>query len=49
MNQMSVCFLCVLGDTIEKIAIQKAGIFKRNKPSLIGVNCPHDVLQASIR
>jgi dihydrofolate synthase / folylpolyglutamate synthase len=37
----------VLGDTIDKIAIEKAGIIKRNVDALIGPGCPLSVMQVS--
>lgn len=36
----------ILGDTIEKIALEKGGIIKQGRPILVGPKCPHDVLQA---
>ena len=35
----------ILGDTIEKIAREKAGIMKQGKPVLIGMNCPVEVMK----
>ena len=35
----------ILGDTIEKIAREKAGIMKYNCPVLVGDNVPHDVMR----
>ena len=35
----------VLGDTVEQIAREKAGIIKPNVPVLIGPGCPVDVIQ----
>jgi dihydrofolate synthase / folylpolyglutamate synthase len=35
----------ILGDTIEKIAIEKGGIIKPNRPVLVGPNVPHAVLR----
>ena len=35
----------ILGDTIEKIATEKAGIIKPGRPVLVGPNVPHDVLR----
>jgi dihydrofolate synthase/folylpolyglutamate synthase len=34
----------ILGNTIELIAREKGGIFKKNCPVLVGKNCPNDVL-----
>jgi len=36
----------ILGDTIEAIALEKAGIMKAGVPVLVGPNVPHDVLRA---
>jgi len=36
----------ILGDTIEKIAREKAGIIKPSRPVLVGPQCPQDVLRA---
>lgn len=35
----------ILGDTIEQIAKEKAGIIKERKPVLVGPNVPHDVIR----
>ena len=35
----------ILGDTIELIAVEKAGIIKPGRPVLVGPNCPHDVIR----
>ena len=35
----------ILGDTIEKIALEKGGIIKPGRPVLVGPHCPHDVLR----
>ena len=35
----------ILGDTIEKIALEKGGIMKKDSPVLVGKNCPLEVLQ----
>jgi dihydrofolate synthase / folylpolyglutamate synthase len=35
----------ILGDTVEKIAAEKAGIIKPGRPVLVGPNVPHDVLR----
>lgn len=35
----------ILGDTIEKIGREKAGIIKPFKPALIGPGCPMDVMK----
>ena len=35
----------ILGDTIEKIALEKGGIIKPNCPVLVGPHCPQDVLR----
>lgn len=35
----------ILGDTIELIAKEKAGIIKEGRPVLVGPNVPHDVLR----
>jgi len=34
-----------LGDTVEKIAVEKAGIIKANVPVLVGPNVPHAVIR----
>ena len=34
-----------LGDTLEKIAIQKAGIIKHNVPVVVGIQTPHKVIK----
>ena len=39
----------ILGDTIEAIALEKAGIMKAGVPVLVGPNVPHDVLRVSVR
>lgn len=36
----------ILGDTIEAIASEKAGIMKPSVPVLVGPHCPHEVLRA---
>jgi dihydrofolate synthase/folylpolyglutamate synthase len=36
----------ILGNTIEKIAKEKAGIIKENCPVLVGPHCPHDVIRS---
>ena len=36
----------ILGDTIEKIAKEKAGIMKKNVPVLCGADVPHNVLRS---
>jgi dihydrofolate synthase/folylpolyglutamate synthase len=38
----------ILGDTIEKIALQKAGIMKPNIPVIVGLDCPIEVLRVMI-
>ena len=35
----------ILGDTIEKIAYEKAGIFKKGKIAVVGEDCPRHVFQ----
>lgn len=35
----------ILGDTIEKIAVEKAGIMKPGRPVLVGPHVPHQVLR----
>jgi dihydrofolate synthase / folylpolyglutamate synthase len=35
----------ILGDTIEKIALEKGGIIKPNRPVVVGPNVPHAVLR----
>uniref|UniRef100_A0A7S3V740 Mur ligase C-terminal domain-containing protein n=1 Tax=Chaetoceros debilis TaxID=122233 RepID=A0A7S3V740_9STRA len=35
----------ILGDTVELIAMEKAGIIKKDAPVLVGPNCPHDVIR----
>ena len=35
----------ILGDTIEKIALEKGGIIKPNCPVVVGPGCPHHVLR----
>ena len=35
----------VLGDTLEEIALDKAGIFKPGVPALIGKSCPVELLK----
>lgn len=35
----------ILGDTIEKIALEKGGIIKADRPVLVGPNCPQTVLR----
>lgn len=35
----------ILGDTVEKIATEKAGIIKPGRPVLVGPNVPHHVLR----
>jgi dihydrofolate synthase/folylpolyglutamate synthase len=34
----------ILGDTVEKIAIEKAGIMKRNVPIIVGPGVPQDII-----
>jgi folylpolyglutamate synthase/dihydropteroate synthase len=36
----------ILGDTIEKIALDKSGVIKQNIPVLVGEDCPHELIQA---
>jgi len=36
----------ILGDTIELIAGEKAGIIKKNRPVLVGPNVPHNVIRS---
>jgi len=36
----------LLGDTVEKIAIEKAGIIKCNVPVVVGPNVPHEVIRS---
>lgn len=36
----------ILGDTIQKIAREKGGIIKKDRPVLVGPHVPHDVLRA---
>jgi hypothetical protein len=38
----------ILGNTIELIAANKAGIFKPHVPALIGPSCPYEVMRVSI-
>lgn len=39
----------ILGDTVEEIAVEKAGIFKPGVPALVGAGCTAmEVLQVSI-
>lgn len=39
----------ILGDTLEEIAVEKAGIFKPGVPALVGEGCTAmEVLQVSI-
>lgn len=35
----------ILGDTVEKIALEKGGIIKKGRPVLVGPHVPHDVLR----
>jgi len=35
----------ILGDTVEKIAVEKGGIIKENCPVLVGPNVPHETLR----
>ena len=35
----------ILGDTVELIAVEKAGIIKKDVPILVGPNVPHDVIR----
>jgi len=35
----------ILGDTVEKIALEKGGIIKKDRPVLVGPNVPLDVLR----
>ena len=35
----------ILGDTVEKIAVEKGGIIKPDRPVLVGPNVPHNVLR----
>ena len=35
----------ILGDTVEKIALEKGGIIKPGRPVLVGPHVPHDVLR----
>lgn len=35
----------ILGDTIEQIAMEKAGIMKPNVPALVGDACPQDLMR----
>lgn len=35
----------ILGNTLELISINKAGIFKSNVPALIGPGCPFDSMK----
>lgn len=35
----------ILGDTIEKIAVEKGGIIKPNRPVVVGPHVPHEVLR----
>jgi dihydrofolate synthase/folylpolyglutamate synthase len=39
----------ILGDTIEKIAMQKAGIMKPGVDVLVGPGCPIELLRVSVR
>lgn len=39
----------ILGDTVEKIAIDKAGIIKPGVPALVGERCPVELLRVSSR
>ena len=39
----------ILGDTVEKIAVEKGGIIKENCPVLVGPNVPHNVLRECAR
>lgn len=38
----------ILGDTIEKIAFEKAGIIKKNKPVIVGPGCPMDIIKVHL-
>lgn len=35
----------ILGNTLELIATNKAGIFKTNVPALIGPGCPYEPMK----
>jgi folylpolyglutamate synthase/dihydrofolate synthase len=35
----------ILGDTVELIAMEKAGIIKSNAPVLVGPHCPHETIR----
>ncbi|CAM9816029.1 unnamed protein product, partial [Ectocarpus sp. 13 AM-2016] len=35
----------ILGDTVEQIALEKAGIFKPGVPTLVGDGCPVDIMR----
>ncbi|CAM9889446.1 unnamed protein product, partial [Ectocarpus fasciculatus] len=35
----------ILGDTVEQIALEKAGIFKPGVPALVGDGCPIDIMK----
>ncbi|CAM9458112.1 unnamed protein product [Ectocarpus sp. 12 AP-2014] len=35
----------ILGDTVEQIALEKAGIFKPGVPALVGDGCPVDIMR----
>ncbi len=37
--------MAILGDTIEKIAREKAGIIKPGVDALVGPGCPYDVMK----
>ena len=39
----------ILGDTVEKIALEKGGIIKKNRQVLVGPNVPLDVLRQCAR
>lgn len=38
----------ILGDTIEKIAVEKAGIIKPQVDVIIGPQCPRDIFQVNL-
>lgn len=39
----------ILGDTVELIAAEKAGIIKKNVPVLVGPHCPHETIRQCAR
>lgn len=39
----------ILGNTVELIAANKAGIFRPSVPALIGPGCPYDVMKVNGR